>query len=171
MLMVQSGQPFPESYIPTVFENYISKITLSSGKTVELSLWDTAGQEDYDRIRPLSYPDTDVAIMTFAINDPSTLDNIRDRWDPETKHFLPGVPRILVGSKADIRKYPEPVIDGRIPEALITYEEGVQMMHQIGALKYFECSAKTGEGIKEVFTTAAKLAVKQRKKAVRCKVL
>jgi small GTP-binding protein len=48
MLMVQSGQPFPPVYVPTVFENFISRIKLpNSSKQVELSLWDTAGQEDY----------------------------------------------------------------------------------------------------------------------------
>jgi Ras family protein A len=43
LLMVQSGKPFPEDYIPTIFENYVSRVEVGN-KTVELSLWDTAGQ-------------------------------------------------------------------------------------------------------------------------------
>lgn len=63
LLMVQSGESFPKEYIPTVFENYVSRIEFQ-GKTVELSLWDTAGQEEYDRLRPLSYPDTGFVCLT-----------------------------------------------------------------------------------------------------------
>ena len=61
--------------MPTVFENYVSDIEVD-GKQVELALWDTAGQEDYDRLRPLSYPDTDVILMCFAIDSPDSLENI-----------------------------------------------------------------------------------------------
>ena len=55
---------------------------------VELALWDTAGQEDYDRLRPLSYPDTDVILMCFSIDNPDSLENIPEKWTPEvsTKH-------------------------------------------------------------------------------------
>ena len=66
---------------------------------VELALWDTAGQEDYDRLRPLSYPDTDVILMCFSIDSPDSLDNIPEKWTPEVKHFCPNVPIILVGNK------------------------------------------------------------------------
>lgn len=68
-------------------------------KQVELALWDTAGQEDYDRLRPLSYPDTDVILMCFSIDSPDSLENIPEKWTPEVKHFCPNVPIILVGNK------------------------------------------------------------------------
>ncbi len=81
LLIVFSKDQFPEVYVPTVFENYVSDIEVD-GKQVELALWDTAGQEDYDRLRPLSYPDTDVILMCFAIDSPDSLENI-----PEVKHI------------------------------------------------------------------------------------
>ena len=73
---------------------------------VELALWDTAGQEDYDRLRPLSYPDTDVILMCFSIDSPDSLENIPEKWTPEVKHFCPNVPIILVGNKK-VRHKPE----------------------------------------------------------------
>jgi small GTP-binding protein len=66
--------------VPTVFENYITYPTHpSSGKTVELALWDTAGQEEYDRLRPLSYPETDLLFVCFAIDCPNSLENVMDK--------------------------------------------------------------------------------------------
>ena len=65
--------------MPTVFENYITYPTHPSGKTVELALWDTAGQEEYDRLRPLSYPETHLIFVCFAIDCPNSLDNVLDK--------------------------------------------------------------------------------------------
>lgn len=53
------------------------------GRPINLGLWDTAGQEDYDRLRPLSYPQTDVFLLCFAINTPTSYDNIKNKWFPE----------------------------------------------------------------------------------------
>ena len=78
-----------------VYLNLLFDVSLQ----VELALWDTAGQEDYDRLRPLSYPDTDVILMCFSIDSPDSLDNIPEKWTPEVKHFCPNVPIILVGNK------------------------------------------------------------------------
>ena len=62
------------------------------GKHVELALWDTAGQEDYDRLRPLSYPDSHVILICFAIDSPDSLDNVqekvRSRVVPPPRCFL-----------------------------------------------------------------------------------
>ena len=71
---------FTQKYVPTVFENYITQtIDRPSGKTVELALWDTAGQEEYDRLRPLSYPETDLLLVCFAIDCPASLENVMDK--------------------------------------------------------------------------------------------
>ena len=73
------------------------------GKRVELALWDTAGQEDYDRLRPLSYPDSHVILICFAVDSPDSLDNVQEKWISEVNHFCPGLPIILVGCKKDLR--------------------------------------------------------------------
>ena len=65
-------------YIPTVFENYVADVEVD-GKHVELALWDTAGQEDYDRLRPLSYPDSHVILICFAVDSPDSLDNVQEK--------------------------------------------------------------------------------------------
>ena len=63
---------------------YVSFFSFSQ---VELSLWDTAGQENYAGLRPLSYPDTDVILMCFSIDNPDSLENIPDLWAPEVSNF------------------------------------------------------------------------------------
>lgn len=77
------------------------------GKRVELALWDTAGQEDYDRLRPLSYPDSHVILICFAVDSPDSLDNVQEKWISEVNHFCPGLPIILVGCKKDLRYDPK----------------------------------------------------------------
>ncbi|XP_076039887.1 ras-like GTP-binding protein Rho1 isoform X2 [Oratosquilla oratoria] len=166
LLIVFSKDQFPEVYVPTVFENYVADIEVD-GKQVELALWDTAGQEDYDRLRPLSYPDTDVILMCFSIDSPDSLENIPEKWTPEVKHFCPNVPIILVGNKKDLRNDPNTMKElQKMKQEPVKPEEGRTMAEKINAFAYLECSAKTKEGVREVFETATKaaLAVKQKKK-------
>jgi len=69
-----------QRYVPTVFENYLTNtIHEPTGKIVELALWDTAGQEEYDRLRPLSYPETDVILVCFAVDSHASLENVTDK--------------------------------------------------------------------------------------------
>ncbi|KAH3700828.1 hypothetical protein DPMN_075808 [Dreissena polymorpha] len=157
LLIVFSKDQFPQNYVPTVFENYVADIEVD-GKKVELLLCDSAGQEDYDRLRPLSYLDTDVILVCFSIASPDSLENIPVKWKPEVKHFCPNVPIILVGNKKDTRN------DENIKEPVRT-DEGRSMSEKINAFSYLECSAQTKEGVREVFETAtrAALQVKQKK--------
>merc|ERR1711936_378972 len=164
LLIVFSKDEFPEVYVPTVFENYVADIEVDQ-KSVELALWDTAGQEDYDRLRPLSYPDTDVILMCFSIDQPDSLENIPEKWVPEVKHFCPNVPIVLVGNKKDLRNDPNTIKElAKQKQQPVSYSEGEQMASRIGAKSYLECSALTKEGVREVFEAATKAALQRRAK-------
>ncbi len=131
-----------------------------NGKFVSLNLWDTAGQEDYDRLRPLSYPQTDVFIVCFSVISPNSFEHVQYKWAPEITHHCPKVPIVLVGNKIDLREDPAVIAhleNQRI--APVTKAQGVEMAKRIHAIKYVECSAKTQKGLKEVFVTAAEVVV------------
>ena len=72
---------FPVDYVPTVFDNYTATVGVGD-KVIQLSLWDTAGQEDYDRLRPLSYPGTDVFMVCYSIVDPTSFENAKSKVYP-----------------------------------------------------------------------------------------
>merc|ERR1712002_534984 len=165
LLIVFSKDQFPEVYVPTVFENYVADIEVD-GRQVELALWDTAGQEDYDRLRPLSYPDTDVILMCFSIDSPDSLENIPEKWTPEVRHFCPNVPIILVGNKKDLRSDSGTIRElQKMKQQPVTNEDGQAMADKIGAYGYLECSARTKEGVREVFELATRAALQINKRA------
>jgi len=171
LLIVFSKDQFPEVYVPTVFENYVADIEVD-GKQVELALWDTAGQEDYDRLRPLSYPDTDVILMCFSIDSPDSLENIPEKWTPEVRHFCPNVPIILVGNKKDLRNDQATIKElSKMKQQPVALEEGKSMSEKIGAYAYLECSAKTKEGVRDVFETATRAALSIKRKARKLKCI
>ena len=173
LLIVFSKDQFPEIYVPTVFENYVADIEVDD-RCVELALWDTAGQEEYDRLRPLSYPDTDVVLMCYSIDNPDSLENIEEKWVPEVRHFCPTVPIILIGNKKDLRFNHGTISELQVQKMEpVRTENGKLVSSRIGAHDFLECSAKTKEGVKEVFEAATLAALKSKKseKKKRCSFL
>ncbi|WWD19881.1 hypothetical protein CI109_104350 [Kwoniella shandongensis] len=164
LLTVYAENRFPEEYVPTVFENLITMIPSPTDPTkiIELALWDTAGQEDFDRLRPLSYNDTDVILIVFACNHRPSLLNVQDKWYPEMAHFCENVPLLLICTKTDLRADPQTqslmAAQGTKP---ITSIEGEKIAKEIGAKRYLECSAKEGRGVKEVFDAAVRESLRK----------
>jgi Ras-related C3 botulinum toxin substrate 1 len=151
LLWVYANNSFPEEYVPTVFDNYSANVMVD-GRTINLGLWDTAGQEDYDRLRPLSYPGTNVFLICFSVVNPASYENVKQKWYPEVHKHCPNVPIILVGTKTDLKD--DPNIQQKLKEknmSVVSAQQGEDLRKQIKAIKYVECSAKTGSGVKTVF--------------------
>lgn len=151
MLISYTTDSFPGEYVPTVFDNYSAPMVVD-GISVSLGLWDTAGQEDYDRLRPLSYPQTDVFLICFSVTSPSSFENVTSKWYPEIKHHCPDAPMILVGTKIDLREDRE-TLNGLAEQGLspIKREQGQKLANKIRAVKYMECSALSQRGLKQVY--------------------
>ncbi|KAF2580178.1 hypothetical protein F2Q68_00003751, partial [Brassica cretica] len=128
MLMTTKSMPNPnlaksvgalsdfDDYVPTVFDNFSANVVVN-GATVNLGLWDTAGQEDYNRLRPLSYRGADVFILAFSLISKASYENVSKKWIPELTHYAPGVPIVLVGTKLDLRDDKQFFVDhpGAVP--------------------------------------------------------
>lgn len=56
-------------------------------------------QEDYDRLRPLSYPMTDVFLICFSVVNPASFQNVREEWVPELQEYAPTIPYLLIGTQ------------------------------------------------------------------------
>lgn len=173
--LADTTNSFPKDYVPTVFDNYSANVMVD-GKPVNLGLWDTAGQEDYDRLRPLSYPQTDVFIVCYSVISPASFENVKTKWFPELNHHSPGTPIILVGTKVDMRDEAKTQEELRkTNQAPITAVQGVNMQKEIGAAKLLECSALTQKGLKVVFDEAIRVVLKPpeapKKKSGGCTIL
>ncbi|XP_060077243.1 rho-related protein racA-like [Ylistrum balloti] len=180
LLIANATGHFPHAYVPTVFGSWVMDLRLKE-KDYRLALWDTAGQvtiklflriiclamngdffpqEDYDRLRPLSYPGSDIVFICFSVNNRDSFENIREKWIPELHLHCPNVPKVLVACKTDLRHTGT--------GDYVTYAEGSKVAKDLG-LRYQETSALNREGLTSCFSRAITeategLAVRRRKK-------
>jgi len=163
LLIAFAKGTFPETYVPTVFENYTAQIDYNN-KKVLLHLWDTAGQEDYDRLRPLSYPGADIVLLCFSLVTEASFESVKDKWFPEVDHYVKNVPTILVGTKCDLRdaKQPDPSTGEFSP---VSDEAAQKLAEDFKCEKYISVSAKKGTNLKELFHESCKYALAVRAQA------
>uniref|UniRef100_A0A914ZKM9 Uncharacterized protein n=1 Tax=Parascaris univalens TaxID=6257 RepID=A0A914ZKM9_PARUN len=175
LIIAQAGGEFNEHYTPTAFDDYAIEAFIN-GKTKVLTVCDTAGEDDYNTLRPLSYPDADVFLVCYSVERPESIKNIREKWIPEIRRFCPEVPIMIVGNKKDIRnerenqKLSSSNIDNEgsssqnHSDALVDLEEASACAKELSSYKLLECSAKTKEGVRNVFDTAIRIAMSHRAK-------
>ena len=158
-LVSYTSNEFVGNYAPTVFDNYQTNVMVD-GKIINFTLWDSAGQEDYDRLRPLAYPQTDCFIIFYSIISPESFENVKSRWIPELQEYCPDVPKILVGTKSDCR-----TDEGLIfhlaskGKVMVSKDQGDRLAKELGCVAHLECSALTQEGLKEVFDEAIRVGL------------
>jgi len=163
-LISYTTNAFLGSYAPTVFDNYQANVMVD-GKIINMQLWDTAGQEDYDRLRPLSYPQTDCFIMFYSIISPDSFNNIKSKWNEEIEHYAPGVPKLLVATKSDCRFDNNLIAElSAQGKQMVTKESGDKLALELGCFEHLECSALTQEGLKQVFDAAIRAGLKYNNK-------
>jgi Rho family protein len=137
---------------------------------IELSLWDTAGQEEFDRLRSLSYDDTHAIMLCFSVDSKDSLENVESKWVGEIAENCQGVKLVLVALKCDLRQdgteeeSEAPGTEQREKKDMITYNQGLEVARRIGALRYLECSAMKNRGVNEAFTEAARVALSVKQK-------
>lgn len=155
LLILYTTNTFPNDYIPTVFDNYLASVMID-GEPIKLGLWDTAGQAEYDRLRPLSYPQTEIFLCCFSVISPNSFHNVKLKWIPEIYHHSPkDILVLLIGTKVDLRDDLH-VLDDLNEKDLkpVSVEQGQKLAKELGAVKYMECSAATQVGVKEIFDYA-----------------
>jgi Ras-related C3 botulinum toxin substrate 1 len=161
MLLCYTTNTFPTDYMATVFDNYAVNVPYRE-RTVNLSLWDTAGQDEYKQFRPLSYDQADGFIVAFSLVDRESFEHVASRWIKEVRleekgrsksKSKPRAPVILVGTKLDLR-----VKGGRPGADVVTTEMGEKMARKCGAAAYVECSALTQDNLKKVFDVSVAAA-------------
>ncbi|KAG2293785.1 hypothetical protein Bca4012_005116 [Brassica carinata] len=157
LLISYTRNAFPTDDVPNVFDN-VSAHVIVDGSTINLELLDTAGQDDYNRLRPLSYPFTDVFLLAFSLVNKASSENVAKKWVPELRHHAPDVPIVLVGTKLDARDDKQYFLEhpGAVP---ISTAQGEELKRLVGASAYIECSSKTQLNVKAVFDEAIKVVL------------
>jgi len=132
----------PSEYVPTTFDNYSAQYELE-GRPISLGLWDTAGQSDFAKMRPISYKATDVYLVFFSVVNPTSFENVKDHWIHEVREHSPDVPFFLIGTQVDQReeKTVLKTLNDR-KEKPISEKEARKLAKDIGAVNYIEISAK-----------------------------
>ncbi|XP_052031742.1 cell division control protein 42 homolog [Apodemus sylvaticus] len=159
--MVHHNKQISIVIAPTVFDYYVVTV-LIGGEPYTLGLFDTAGicQQDYDRLQPLSYPQTDVFLVCFSVVSPSSFKNVKETWMPEIIHHRPKTPFLLVGTLMDLHNDPSTIekLAKNKPKP-ITPETAEKLAQDLKAVKYVECTPLTQKGLQNVFDEAVLAAL------------
>jgi len=167
LIVSYTTNDYPEDYKPTVHDFYTVRLTVAD-KPITFQLFDTAGQEQFNVIRRLAYPQTNIFLLCFNLVDQISFQNVKEKWVPELREFAPKIPIILVGLQSDERNvHPMKWSQGSQKSKPIKTEEGELLARKIGAKKYMECSACTQKNVKNVFDTAVMTVLEQQERKER----
>ncbi|KAL1492029.1 hypothetical protein ABEB36_012533 [Hypothenemus hampei] len=147
LLIVYKDKKFDDRYIPTIFDEYSMTIPINY-EPYTIILSDTAGQEDFDKLRRMAYRFTDVFLLCYSIAERSSFENISLTWAPELQKFRSSAKIVLAATKIDL-----------MSKRKVTTEEGEALAKDIGAAGFIETSAKNQWNIDAAFQMALMAAM------------
>ncbi|XP_062569883.1 cdc42 homolog [Saccostrea cucullata] len=142
-----SSRTFKSDYSPTLFDNYSATVTVQ-GIPYHLNIFDTAGKEDFTKVRVLSYINSDVFLVCFSIDDVKSLVHVQESWVPELRQHLPNTPFVLVGTKLDVR-FQKPDIQV-VSSSYVSTKQGAEVASAVGAYSYVEVSSLSADGVDDL---------------------
>ena len=155
LLTVLKGEPFPERLVPSIFDNYTQNVTYN-GKNYALHIWDTPGQDEFNRLRPLSYQDAKVVLLCFGLNNRTSFNNAKKHWLDEINYYCKGVKIILVGTNLDLRTN---------TKDSVTDAEALEFCKENNFVDYIAVSAKNGTNTSEIFPKVIDCALEKEEKS------
>ncbi|XP_062328589.1 LOW QUALITY PROTEIN: ras homolog family member Ub [Osmerus eperlanus] len=158
---------YPTKYVPTAFDNF-SAVVQVDGNPVRLQLCDTAGQDEFDKLRHFCYSRTDALLLCFSVVSPASFQNVWEKWVPEIRRRCPLTPVLLVGTQCDLRQDVKVLIDlARRREQPVAEADARALADKVGAVTYVECSALTQKNLKEVFDAAIAVGLRNSERRAR----
>ncbi|XP_036405704.1 rho-related GTP-binding protein RhoV-like isoform X2 [Megalops cyprinoides] len=162
MIVSYTTNGYPTEYQQTAFDVF-SALVQVDGIPVRIQLMDTAGQEEFDGFRSLSYAHSDVFILCFSVVNPTSFQNVTKKWVPEIRACNPSAPIVLVGTQSDLRLDVNVLIDlDRHRVRPVLGPRAQSLAEKICAADYVECSALTQKNLKEAFDIAIFAAIKHK---------
>lgn len=163
--MMYAKNEFPTEYTATVFDSYPTDMTLSDGTELKVNIWDTAGQEEFENLRKLTYPETNLFMVCFSMDNRASFENVRNVWLPDLAGRAGKVPKMLVGTKKDLVAGRQSSIrrtaTSTVKQAPPPNKTEIDKLVKEGKLMGFMgVSAKTdAPSVTEAFETGARLAI------------
>jgi small GTP-binding protein len=140
---------FDQTTRSTVAAAFFQKSTTTKdGRTINIMLWDTAGQEEYHSLAPIYYKDAHAALLVFSCIDQGSFDCMIQWKNELVSSRGEDIKLVVVANKIDVTK-----------DRCIKSEQGEGIAQTINA-QYFEVSAKTGQGIDLLFAHVAEILSK-----------
>jgi len=162
LLVSYTARAFMDDYVPTLFDNF-SAIEEVDGQVINMILWDTAGQEDYQTLRTTMYRNTDIFLLCFSTVHIDSFDNVKHKWIQELRSNAPNTPFLLVGTKTDLRDKVEKENDKSVE--IIPTKKGQKRYKELKAVGYVECSSKDASSVNNVFIEAIRVLLDREKHA------
>jgi len=142
----------------SLFDSQVKQVEVD-GIEYEVTIWDTPGGEEMKKLRCHAYPETDVILLCYSVDDQVSFHNVARKWLPELKRHCRGVPKILLGLKSDLKR--------NSLKPTVSEKEGEIMQLHINATAFYEYSIGQNKKLNTIFSKVVRMGMRKKMTAYR----